>query len=59
MTIQAARIRGVRTIVAGISDAAAEAIVDLRIDWGSIETVANLQTGLRAAPAKMRRRIQG
>jgi sigma-B regulation protein RsbU (phosphoserine phosphatase) len=46
-TIQAARLKGARTIVTGVSDAVAETIVDLGIDWSSIETVADLQTGLR------------
>ncbi len=48
-TIQAARLKGARTIVTGISDAVAETIVDLGIDWGGIDTVSDLQTGLRAA----------
>ncbi|MCP4614710.1 MAG: hypothetical protein GY845_39015, partial [Planctomycetes bacterium] len=41
------------------SDAVAETIVDLMIDWSGIETVANLQTGLRSALAKMGQRIEG
>jgi rsbT co-antagonist protein RsbR len=45
-TIQAARLKGARTIVTGISDAVAEAIVDLGIDWGAVETLRDLQTGL-------------
>lgn len=48
-TIQAARLKGARTIVTGVSDAVAETIVDLGIDWSGIETLANLQTGLVAA----------
>jgi rsbT co-antagonist protein RsbR len=48
-TIQAARLKGARTIVTGISDAVAETIIDLGIDWGEIETLADLQTGLIAA----------
>ena len=48
-TIQAARLKGARTIVTGLSDAVAETIVDLGIDWSGIETLADLQTGLRAA----------
>jgi len=48
-TIQAARLKGARTIVTGISDAVAETIVDLGIDWSGIETVRNLRTGLVAA----------
>jgi anti-anti-sigma regulatory factor len=47
-TIQAARLKGARTIVTGVSDAVAETIVDLGIDWSSIETLRDLQTGLRA-----------
>jgi DNA-binding LacI/PurR family transcriptional regulator/anti-anti-sigma regulatory factor len=46
-TIQAARLKGARTIVTGISDAVAETIVDLGIDWREVETLADLQTGLR------------
>jgi len=52
-TIQAARLKGAHTIVTGISDAVAETIVDLGIEWRGIETLADLQTGLVAALAKM------
>jgi sigma-B regulation protein RsbU (phosphoserine phosphatase) len=45
--IQAARLKGARTIVTGISDAVAETIVDLGIDWGAVEILADLRTGLR------------
>ena len=48
-TIQAARLKGARTIVTGISDAVAETIVDLGIDWSAVETLPNLQTGLLMA----------
>jgi anti-anti-sigma regulatory factor/HAMP domain-containing protein len=48
-TIQAARLKGARAIVTGISDAVAETIVDLGIDWGGIETLSDLQTGLITA----------
>ena len=48
-TVQAARLKGARTIVTGISDAVAETIVDLGIDWSGIETLSDLQTGLVAA----------
>ncbi len=48
-TIQAARLKGARVIVTGISDAIAETIVDLGIDWSEIETLSNLQTGLSVA----------
>lgn len=48
-TIQAARLKGSRTIVSGISDAVAETIVDLGIDWSGIVTLSDLQTSLVAA----------
>jgi rsbT co-antagonist protein RsbR len=48
-TIQAARLKGAQTIITGISDAVAETIVDLGLDWSSIETLGDLQTGLRVA----------
>ena len=57
-TIQAARLKGAHTVVTGISDAVAETIVDLGIDWGGIETLSDLQTGLRAALARMGQRIE-
>ncbi len=47
--IQAARLKGARVIVTGISDAVAEAIVALGIDWGTVETLSDLQTGLVVA----------
>jgi rsbT co-antagonist protein RsbR len=52
-TIQAARLKGTHTIVTGISEAVAETIVDLGIDWSNIETLTNLQTGLKAAIHKI------
>lgn len=45
-TIQAARLKGTQAIITGISEAVAESIVDLGIDWGSVQTVSDLQTGL-------------
>jgi rsbT co-antagonist protein RsbR len=48
-TVQAARLKGARTIVTGVSDAVAETIVDLRIDWSGIETLSDLRVGLKAA----------
>ncbi len=48
-TIQAARLKGARVIVTGISDVVAEAIVDLGIDWEGVQTLRDLQTGLRVA----------
>jgi rsbT co-antagonist protein RsbR len=52
-TIQAARLKGARTIVTGMSDAVAETIVELGIDWSKVETVRNLQIGLRVALEKI------
>ena len=48
-TIRAARLKGARTIVTGVSDAVAETIVDLGIDWGGIRTLGDLQAGLVVA----------
>ncbi len=45
-TILAAKLKGTAAIVTGISDAVAEAIVDLGIDWSSVETLRDLQSGL-------------
>ncbi len=45
-TIQAARLKGARVIVTGISNAVAETVVDLGIDWYDIETLRDLQSGL-------------
>jgi anti-anti-sigma regulatory factor len=47
--IQAAQLKGAQTIITGITDAVAEAIVDLGIDWSGIETLSDLQTGLAVA----------
>jgi PAS domain S-box-containing protein len=44
--IQAAKLKGAQTIVTGISDAVAELIVDLGIDWSGVTTLRNLQAGL-------------
>ncbi|MCP4543820.1 MAG: GAF domain-containing protein [Chloroflexi bacterium] len=52
-TIQAARLKGARTIITGISDAVAETIVELGIDWGGIETLNDLQTGLIVALGRL------
>ena len=48
-TVQAARLKGARTIVTGISEAVAETVVDLGIDWSGIETLRDLRTGLQVA----------
>jgi rsbT co-antagonist protein RsbR len=53
-TVQAARLKGARTIVTGISESVAETIVDLGIDWSGIETLGDLRTGLKAALRQMR-----
>ena len=58
-TIQAARLKGAHTIVTGVSNAVAETIVDLGIDWSDIETLGDLQTGLRIAMAKVRQSGEG
>jgi anti-anti-sigma regulatory factor len=47
--IQAAQLKGAQTIVTGISDDVAEAIVDLGIDWSNVTTLGDLQTGLVVA----------
>ena len=48
-TIHAARLKGARTILTGISNAVAETVVDLGIDWRDVETLSDLQTGLMTA----------
>lgn len=48
-TIQAARLKGADTIITGVSDAVAETIVDMGIDWRDVETLRDLQTGLTVA----------
>ncbi len=48
-TIQAARLKGAQTIVTGVSDAIAETIVELGIDWSGVETQRDLRSGLMAA----------
>ncbi|MBN1284941.1 MAG: PAS domain S-box protein [Anaerolineae bacterium] len=52
-TIQAARLKGAQTIITGISDAVAETVVDLGIDWSDIDTLRDLQTGLLAAVRRL------
>ncbi len=52
-TVHAARLKGARTIVTGISDEIAETIVDLGIDWSWIETLPDLRTGLAVALSSM------
>jgi PAS domain S-box-containing protein len=52
-TVMAARLKGTQTIVTGISDAIAETIIELGIDWGDIETLRDLQSGLHGALNRM------
>lgn len=47
--IQAARLKGTRTIITGVSDAVAEIVTDLGINWNDIETLRDLRTGLNKA----------
>jgi rsbT co-antagonist protein RsbR len=56
-TIQAARLKGADTIVTGISDAVAETVVDLGIDWSNLDTVHDLQSGLKIALRRLRERL--
>jgi anti-anti-sigma regulatory factor/putative methionine-R-sulfoxide reductase with GAF domain len=62
-TIQAARLKGARTMITGISDAVAETIVDLGIDWQNVATLGDLQSGLiialRSLGIEVRRREAG
>lgn len=48
-TIQAARLKGTQTIITGVSDAVAETVVDLGIDWSGVDVQRDLQSGLMAA----------
>lgn len=56
-TIKAARLKGTQVIVTGITEAVAETIVDLGIDWSGIQTLGDLPGGLRAALASLGYRI--
>lgn len=56
-TIQAARLKGANTIITGVSDAVAETIVELGIDWTDLETLTDLQSGLNKALARMGLRL--
>ena len=57
-TIQAAQLKGAQTIITGISDVVAESIVDLGIDWSTITTLSDLQTGLIIALESLELRIE-
>jgi anti-anti-sigma regulatory factor len=48
-TLQAVRLKGARAIVSGISDAAAETLVELGIDWPEVLSVSDLRGGLLVA----------
>jgi PAS domain S-box-containing protein len=52
-TIQAARLKGVTTIITGISEVVAETVVDLGIDWSNIQTERDLEAGLMSALAAL------
>lgn len=55
--IRAAHLKGAQTIVTGISEAVAETIVDLGIDWNEITTLSDLQTGLLIALRNLGKRL--
>ena len=48
-TVQAARLMGVKSIVSGIRPETAQTIVNLGVDWGTIQTRASLRDALRLA----------
>jgi PAS domain S-box-containing protein len=52
--IQALRLKGARAIITGLSNAVAETIVDLGIDWSELDTLNDLQTGLMTAIKDLR-----
>lgn len=52
-TLCATRLKGAQVIITGISDAVAETIVELGIDWRNIKTLRNLQTGLMVAVSEL------
>jgi len=49
--IQAAHLKGCTAILTGINDAVAETLVDLGVDWSSIETQRDLSSALESALA--------
>lgn len=51
--VQAVRLKGAQAIIAGISDVLAETIIDLGIDWSSIDTPRDLPTGVALALRKL------
>jgi anti-anti-sigma regulatory factor len=57
-TIQAARLKGSRTVLTGISDSVAETVVDLGIDWSGVDTERDLQSGLVSALRHLGRQVR-
>jgi rsbT co-antagonist protein RsbR len=51
--VQAVRLKGAQAIIAGISDVLAETIIDLGIDWSSIDTPRDLPSGVALALRKL------
>jgi hypothetical protein len=45
-TVQAARLKGARAIITGVSDVAAVSIIESGVDWSDLATLGDLQTGL-------------
>jgi rsbT co-antagonist protein RsbR len=52
--IIAGRLKGTRTIVVGISDAVAEMMSDLPIDWQAFDIAPTLQAGIALAKRRLR-----
>ncbi|MBI5535729.1 MAG: PAS domain-containing protein [Deltaproteobacteria bacterium] len=48
-TVLAARLKGARTVVSGVSQEASEALTDIDVDWKGIATVGDLGTALSTA----------
>ncbi|MFN8373565.1 MAG: STAS domain-containing protein [Anaerolineae bacterium] len=56
-TIQVARLKGAHTILTGITEAVAETVVDLGINWSTLETLRDLQSGLLSALRRIGLRV--
>ncbi len=52
-TIQAARLKGAQTIITGVSDAVAETMIDLDVDWATLVIARDLADGLGMALKRM------
>jgi anti-anti-sigma regulatory factor len=48
-TVLAARLKGARTVVSGVSENASSALTDIEVDWRGITTVGDLRTALIVA----------